>query len=123
MNAPIETAAGAAYCAPMSSLLLRLMALIAVLLLPLGMSEAPAAAQHEHAAASMEMQHCPDRGSKSGSAPGFAVCTMACSAALPAADLPNGPLAPRFAAPAMLLMPHVLHGLHPDTATPPPRFA
>jgi len=101
-------------------MLARLALLIAVLLMPLGMTPAPAAA-HEHAMASMPMGHCDDGAAKHQSKAGLAECTMACSAALPAADLP------RDGAPMIVCMPvrpvtaHVLHGLHPETATPPPK--
>ena len=121
MNVLIETAPATAYCASMRSILLRLMALVAVLLLPLGM--APAAAHYEHSAASMTMQHCPDQGSKSVSKSGFAECTMACSAALAAADLPAEPLPPSFPVPVTATAVQILHGLHPDIATPPPKSA
>jgi hypothetical protein len=102
----------------------KLLALIAALLMPLGIAAAPAAAaQHHGSAASMPMEHCPDQESKGGSKAGFAQCTMACSAALPAEDLSANqpvlivctPLQPRAA--------HRLHGLHPDTATPPPKLS
>jgi hypothetical protein len=98
--------------------MLRLLTLIAVLLMPLGMA-APVAA-HQSASMGMPMQHCPEPASKQhGNAAGE--CTMACSAALPAADavVPGRPLIScvPVASPAV----QRLSGLHPDTATPPPR--
>ena len=122
MNVLIGAPAGTAYCASMRSTLLRLIALVAVLLLPLGMSGASAAGHHAETAASMPMQHCPDPGSKSASKGGFGECTMACSAALPAADLPSEPLPRIFPASLTVTTAEILHGLHPDTATPPPKI-
>lgn len=98
------------------------MLLIAVLLMPLGMAPAPAGAAQHHAAA-MPMQHCPEQGSKHQSKGAFAECTMACASALPAADRVQERPVP-CDAPAVAVAPmHVLHGLHPDTATPPPKSA
>jgi hypothetical protein len=96
---------------------IRLLTLIAVLLMPLEMAPAAAAA---HEAPAMAMQHCPDQPS-GHAAKGFGECMMACSAALPAADVPRNEttalicLAPE-APPA-----RELSTLHPDIATPPPR--
>ena len=64
-----------------SQLVAKLLVLLAVLLMPLGMTSAAASASH-HEMASMPMGHCPIRDSrdlKSG-----AECTMVCAAALPA---------------------------------------
>lgn len=99
----------------------RLLVLVAVLLMPFGM--APVAAAHQPMHTNMGMQHCPDQSSKHPSGGAFAECTMACSAALPAADMVMHapPLvarpSPRRAAQA------TLHGLHPEAATPPPKSA
>jgi hypothetical protein len=104
------------------ALILRLLTLAAVLLMPLGMAEALATA-HDSAHAGMPMQHCPDQGSKPESKGALAECTMACSAALPAQE------AARQGTPQIAPMPivpaaaQVLHGLHPDTATPPPKHS
>ena len=100
--------------------LLKMLALLAVLLMPFGMAPAAAAARQSQPA-SMPMQHCPEQGSSHGSKGGFAECTMACAAALPAADI-------RAGKPLLIITvsiapgtQHALHGLHPDTATPPPK--
>lgn len=98
----------------------KLLALIAVLLLPLGMQPA-AAAPTVHHAASMPMSHCPDQGSKAGTKGAFAECTMACSAALPAADLVGHQPLLIVREPPRPVAVEPLHGRHPDTATPPPR--
>jgi len=98
----------------------KMLVLLAMLMMPFGMS--PAAAESHHApAAGMMMQHCPEQGTKHESKGGFAECTMACSAALPAADIcaDGSPLIVIASIlPGAL---HALHGLHPDTATPPPK--
>jgi hypothetical protein len=51
----------------------------------------------------------------------FAACTMACSAALPAVDTasPRGPLID--CVPVDCPAVQRLSGVHPETATPPPR--
>lgn len=105
------TAAMAALC--------RLVALIAVLVMPLGMPPAAAAPAQHHA--TMPMQHCPDQAPGHDLKGGFAECTMACSAALPAADLPREERRWTSCAPAEAAAARILDGLHPDTATPPPK--
>ena len=98
----------------------QLLVLVSVLLMPLGMSTARAVATHG-ATAGMAMDHCPDQGSKQQSTGSFTECTMACAAALPAADLRTGEPAP-IERTAMLPAANAkLRGLHPETATPPPR--
>jgi hypothetical protein len=99
----------------------KLLAFVAVLLMPFGMSAAPAEAHHRHAAAAMPMEHCPDGQPKSEGSGVLHSCTMACSAALPAADCPpvaaqlvtRPPAEPRFVPP--------LAGIELEIATPPPR--
>ena len=92
--------------------------LLTVLLMPLGMQPAAAAPTQHHA--SMATQHCPEQAPTHDLKGGFSDCTMVCSAALPAADLhqvhPSIPGAPTTAVVA-----RILHGLIPDTATPPPK--
>jgi hypothetical protein len=102
----------------------KLLGLIAALLMPLGMTAAPAAAaQHHGTAASMPMEHCPDQDSKAGSKAGFAQCTMACSAALPATDLGTNQPMLIVCTPTQARAAHRLQGLHPETATPPPKLS
>ena len=101
--------------------IIKLLALLAVLLMPLGMSPAAAAPVHHDMAAGMPMGHCPDQAPGHDKKSGFAECTMACAAALPAVQAPAAglpivpPELPRLA------LSDRLHGLHPETATPPPR--
>src|SRR4051812_36141205 len=100
----------------------KLLLLMTMLLVPLGMSPAAAMAHHSPAAA-MPMRHCPEQGSKHQSKAGFAECTMACSAALPATDIDAE--RPSLNAPPSITpgAQHALRGLHPDTATPPPKVS
>ena len=72
---------------------LKLLALLAVMLMPLGMAASPAAAHHQPAAA-MPMEHCPEPEPAHTTRSGFVDCTMACSAALPAvgSSIPMQPL-------------------------------
>jgi hypothetical protein len=105
----------------MRLLVLRLLALVAVLLMPFGMSAAPAASM-PHQMSAMSMQHCPQPASGPASKGVLGDCTMACSAALPAAYIglavlhPFSPLLP----PPSLFRP--LPGIELEIATPPPRL-
>lgn len=100
--------------------MISLIALLAVLLLPFAMVPAAAAGSPHHSA-SMPMQHCPEQAPAHGMKGGVAECTMACSSALPAFDAASEETvqADRGCNPVMVA--HVLHGLHPDPATPPPK--
>ena len=106
----------------MRSVVLRLIAILAVILMPFGMTAAPAMAMQEHSM-SMPMQHCPDQNPAQGGKAGFVECTMACSAALPAVEPAQGELMQMPCAPAEADPVAQLHGLHPDTATPPPKLS
>lgn len=110
------------YEAAMASALLRLIAFVAVLLMPLGMGTAPAAA-HEMPVASMAMQHCPDQPASNDGKAGIAQCMMVCSAALPAADAPAAEPHVIVCLPEQPARADALRGLHPETATPPPRHS
>ena len=97
----------------------KLVALIAVLLMPFGMTAAPAApAQHP---AAMAMAHCPEQAPKHADKAGFMECAMACSAALPASEFASEQPMLIVCAPTDTEAAQILHGLHPDTATPPPK--
>ena len=122
MIAVIERSSGPAYTALMRFVFLRFFALVAVLLMPFGMSAAPAAMHHGHATAAMPMQHCPDQNSKSPKG-AVAECTMACAAALPAADVPRPERMPVLCLPVAPTVSDALNGLHPETATPPPKLS
>ena len=102
--------------------MLRLLTLLAVLLLPLGM--APAAANPaQHRGASMPIGHCSGQAPAEHTKGAFAGCVMACSAALPAAELPGDEPRPIGSEPVRAAAIKPLCGLHPETATPPPRRA
>ena len=108
--------------APMVRLASKLLILLSVLLMPLGMAPASAASQHSHSAMSMSMpmQHCPQPGPQQDE-PGIADCAMACAAALPALSetAPERPMI--VGQPEQPASAQLLHGLHPETATPPPK--
>ena len=104
-------------------MLARLVLLIAVLLMPLGMAPAAATATHEHAdMASMPMGHCDEKAPSHHMKGGIADCAMACSAALPAAELVRDEPPLPACSPAPRVAEQALHGLHPETATPPPKL-
>jgi hypothetical protein len=118
----VALASATAYVRRMRQLIAKLLLLCAVLLMPFGMAPVPAAPAHS-AMAGLAMRHCPEQGSKHQSKGAFAECTMACASALPAADRVQERPMP-YAAPLVTAVSvHVLHGLHPDTATPPPKSA
>ena len=104
----------------MSGPLAKMLLLFAVLLMPLGMQPA-AAATDAHHMASMPVQHCPDQAPTHDSKAGFVQCTMACSAALPAADAGQAEPYLLVCAPTEAAAVRQLHGLQLDTATPPPK--
>ena len=98
----------------------RLALLLAMLLMPLGMAPlaagpTPGAAQHE------AMGHCPDNGSSDTAGGGIVECTMACAGALPAAGHGAHDPLPMPRERTRRLASHQLDGLHPETATPPPK--
>lgn len=97
----------------------KLLTLIAVLLMPFAMTAAPAMPmQHS---ASMAMRHCSEQAPKQSGRGGFIECTMACSAALPATELRRDEPLLIVCTPPEAAAVNQLHGLHPDTATPPPK--
>jgi hypothetical protein len=104
----------------MRAIALKLLALLAVLVMPLAMTAAPAAAHHQQAAA-MPMEHCPEPVAPHDTKSGFTECTMACSAALPAVGSPVSVRPLIVCAPVESSLSNRLRGLHPDTETPPPR--
>jgi len=111
------------YVGAMRQALARLLLIAAMLLMPLGMAAPAAAVSHHAPAASSAMSHCPDQGSPDQRQSGLGECTMACASALPAiAPTGEHSLAP-VVAPNLRLLSEPLAGLHPETATPPPRLA
>ena len=106
----------------MMRLIAKLLLLLAVMLMPFGMAPAGASPNQPHAmSAGMPMQHCPEQRGKGDMKGGFADCSMACSAALPAVDRPREGHSPIAGPPTAPAAARELHGLHPDTATPPPK--
>lgn len=105
----------------MQKLTARLLLIVAILFMPLGMAPATASVAHNAPAAGMAMDHCDQPGSNHDRKGGVAECMMVCASALPASYGGSSrpplvtcePVRPASAAP--------LHGLHPETATPPPR--
>ena len=108
------------FAAPMRRFTARLLLLVAVLLMPFGMT--PAVAQPT-ASPGASMPHCPDQPSRDHDKSGIAECTMVCSAALPAVDVAvEEPLAITPARPTIALA-AILRGILPDISTPPPKFS
>jgi hypothetical protein len=105
-------------------MIMRLILLVAVLIMPLGMSAAPANAMHHAMGTSMPMQHCPDEQSpRHHSKMTFVECTMACSSALPAGEAAAHEPPILVCTPLLPTTAQRLIGLHPETATPPPRHS
>jgi hypothetical protein len=109
------------YLVAMRIAVAKLLLMLAVLLMPLGMT--PAAAQGRGDKAMVAMGHCDQQAPAHHSTQGFTECTMACSAALPAFDVARDEPPPVACTPAQPVAAQILHGLHPETATPPPRIA
>lgn len=107
------------YLPAVRSLIIRLLLLFAVVLMPLGMSPAPAQAPHDRTGSSMG--HCNGQHGV-GKASGIAECTMGCSVALPV-SLPD--CETFVPAPAVQLqasfVPAALVEQVLEIATPPPR--
>jgi len=105
--------------------LAKILALLAVLLMPLGMTAAPAAA-HSHggsAAQAMPMSHCPESTHGNRATDGIVSCAMVCSVALPALGAPLGARLRVTCEPVRPALVDRLDDLHPETATPPPRHS
>jgi hypothetical protein len=97
----------------------RFFLLIAVLLMPFGMTPAAAAGHSAHMA--MPMSHCPEPAPNHSGKAGFVECTMACSAALPAGEVAQDQPLLIVCMPDRPGVARQLDGLHPETATPPPK--
>ena len=110
------------YVAVMREALAKLLLIAAILLMPFGMAAPADATQHQAPATSSAMGHCPE-GTPDQRHSGGGECTMACASTLPEiAPAARHLLAP-VAAPNQRFLAEPLTGLHPETATPPPRFA
>lgn len=101
----------------------KLLTLLAVLLMPVGMTPASAAVAHHSTAAAMPMGDCPGQRSSHHGEGGFAECTMACAAALPAANFSSQDAVMIVCLPTQPAIAQHLHGIHPETATPPPKHS
>jgi hypothetical protein len=111
-----------AYGAAVRIVIARLLLILSVLLMPLGMAPAGASAPVHSAMAGMS-SHCPDQQTGHGAKGGMADCAMACASALPAGEQTRA--TPRLIGSPLPPMATIepLHGLHPDIATPPPKFS
>ena len=119
----IATEVGEFYRVTMSTFLCGLFALVAVLLMPFGMSVASAAPMQEHQQMTMSMEHCPEPASSPHPKGALADCTMACASALPAAELtPLNPLPVERPLLESIVLPS-LTGIEMEIATPPPRLS
>jgi hypothetical protein len=106
----------------MAGVALRLLALIALMLMPFGMQPAGAAeGNHQQIMSGMATSHCPDQ-SRNHQHTGLATCSMACASALPAQGLvrEERPLLRQHLVVAMITP--ILHGTQPEIATPPPKY-
>ncbi|HYW15198.1 MAG TPA: hypothetical protein VE891_03460 [Allosphingosinicella sp.] len=100
---------------------LKWLILLALLFAPLAMIGASPAAAH---AGSMAAGHCPETGEPVEAPPSApADCMIACAGCLPTqSGAPCARLQPRAATRSAPIV-FRLRGLHPEAATPPPRFS
>ena len=121
MKLVIACQAWGAYPAPMAAFLFKLLALLAVLLMPAGMANAAASAQQADAAS--QSSHCSGHEDQQEAPPGEmdAQC-MAC-AGLPAAELPAAAASILPRAPRLIALAHETRGIILEIATPPPKVA
>ena len=106
----------------MPMLLLRLLTLVALVLMPFGMGNSAAIAGHHRATAAAG--HCDDQGGEPAeqSSDQAIDCATACSMlATTESVLEEG--SPTIFAPATRPLADRASGLHPDTATPPPKLS
>ena len=105
----------------MPALILRLMTLLALALMPFGMGVASAAPVHHAPSAATA---CDEHGGQPAKAsPDQALdCAMACSMLVAAEARVEEP-APLIRLPAAGLLIERAAGLHPETATPPPKLS
>ncbi|HWI89510.1 MAG TPA: hypothetical protein VNS11_09775 [Sphingomicrobium sp.] len=111
------------YAFYVQTLIARIALMLAILLMPLGMAPSAASEAHQAMAAGAPMEHCPDQAPRHDPKGALAQCTMACAAAAPASTA--SAQEPHLIASAIAMpgLTQRLRGLHPDTATPPPRLA
>ena len=106
------------YLTAMASALFKLMALVAVLLMPAGLAGAPALAQ----SASASAEHC-DEHQQPADIPEKPQAHCTACAALPALGAPEAVPELRPQAPRVLASSQPFSDVEPETATPPPRFS
>ena len=118
---PLSVAPGVrkAYPAAMTDRLLRLLAMLALLLMPAKMA---AAAPGGQALPAASVGHCDDHGPQAPAPPEMPAHCVSCSA-LPAAELGAPALSARPRAPVRLARATPIAGIVPEIATPPPRFS
>ena len=120
---PLRTSVAAegwrGYFPDMASAFLRLIALFALMLMPLSMASAPASAQP---AAAVPAGHCDEHQQPAKAPAGPQVHCTAC-AALPAIDAPAPVAELNPSMPMIIALASFLTGIEPDTATPPPKLA
>jgi hypothetical protein len=123
----VATPARRSYPAGMSApRFLRILTMFAVVLMPFGMlgGASAAMAMSHHGGAAMTMDHCAgmDKQQKK-EAPGHTPDCMVTCAAIPSTggDFEHQAMTPAAIEPLALAPP--VHGLHPEAATPPPRFS
>jgi len=111
------------YVGGMRETIARIVIMLAVLIMPFGMTPATAAVHHSMLV-NASMQHCPEEGSSHHQSKGdLGACTMACASALPAVDIARAEPIPPADVPVVAIVENGLDGLHPETATPPPKIA
>ena len=111
------------YGAAMASAIFRLLALISLVLMPLGMAGAPAVAQSGPAAHTMaQMGHCGEQPDQDKAPVSKMDCTAMCTA-LPAADTPALAAIWKPAAPHFIVVAAPFSGIEPEIAIPPPKRA
>lgn len=110
-----------AYFVPMFAVILRLLTLLALALMPFGMGAAMASSGH-HAVAAASIEHCGEHGGQpvKQSPHHAADCAIACSMLLNAETRIQEPV-PTVRLPAARPLAETSAGLHPETATPPPK--
>ncbi len=104
-------------------MVVKLLTLLALVLMPLGMSAAGAMPAH-HAPAAATAQHCDEYGSQptDQSRDQLMDCAISCSMlAIPEVHVDAPSAARPIPAATPLVQPD--SGLHPDTATPPPKLS
>jgi hypothetical protein len=109
------------YLGPMYAAILKLFTLVALALLPFGMSAAMAAPVDYTAAMSQDCDHHGGQPAEK-STQQSADCAIACSMLIPADTRLDEPL-PAARLPAARLLVESGAGIHPEIATPPPKLS